>query len=280
MARRAVRWYKLCMSRFPRVATLALAASVVFSFSATPAFAQSEVDGATLGALVQFNPGTTESQMLDFIVSAADRYGMTPAAFAASSLAEARASYEYSDVPETPAAGIETASYTRTASLTTASAEDELGATTAATSGTKLGTAQRKGDIFTAPATTLWIQHGHTGIYYTTATIIEAPGIGQVVKKTAASSIYVDSGAHKLYVTTTQAKRNAAADWAASKLGYGYNLFFADNKHVEDDVYNCSQLVWAAYKKKAGLDIDANGGASVYPVDIRNSSLTTSYKTF
>ena len=259
------------MKRLTRAVAIGATASALIAFGATSAHGADPVDAATISALVSFNPGATNDQMLAFIIKAAERHEVAPEAFALSSLAEAQASVEASVVPEQrgAAGGIRTAG-----NLSGMSTNEST------SSSQKLGTAQRKGDIFTAPATTLWIQHGHTGIYYTTATIIEAPGMGQVVKKTSASSIYVDSGAHKLYVTTTQAKRNAAADWAATKLGYGYNLFFADNKNVEDDVYNCSQLVWAAYKKRAAVDIDANGGASVYPVDIRNSSLTTSYKQF
>jgi uncharacterized protein YycO len=259
------------MKRFTRAVAIGATATALIAFGATSAHSDDVVDAATIAALVSFNPGATSDEMLAFIVDAADRHGVTPEEFALSSLAEAQASVEASGVPEQrgTAGGIRLAGNISGMSTTESTSSSQ-----------KLGTAQRKGDIFTAPATTLWIQHGHTGIYYTTATIIEAPGMGQVVKKTSASSIYVDPGAHKLYVTTTQAKRNAAADWAATKLGYGYNLFFADNKNVEDDVYNCSQLVWAAYKKRAAVDIDANGGSSVYPVDIRNSSLTTSYKQF
>jgi len=259
------------MKRFTRAVAIGATASALIAFGTTAAYADAPVDEATISALAAFNPGTTDEEMLAFIVAAAERHGVDPEEFAQTSLAEAEASVEASELSEESDAG---------PSMRLAGNLSGMSTTESASSSQKLGTAQRKGDIFTAPATTLWIQHGHTGIYYTTGTVIEAPGIGQVVKKTSASSIYVDPGAHKLYVTTTQAKRNAAADWAATKLGYGYNLFFADNKHVDDDVYNCSQLVWAAYKKKASLDIDANGGSSVYPVDIRNSSLTTSYKQF
>jgi uncharacterized protein YycO len=263
------------MKRISRAVAVGAIASALIGFGATSAHADAPVDAATISALVSFNPGATDETMLAFVLDAAERHGVTPEEFARSSLAEAQASVEESGLSTHVAEQRGAAGSIHLAGNLSGMSTNE-----STSSSQTLGTAQRKGDIFTAPATTLWIQHGHTGIYYTTATIIEAPGMGQVVKKTSASSIYVDPGAHKLYVTTTQAKRNAAADWAATKLGYGYNLFFADNKNVEDDVYNCSQLVWAAYKKKAALDIDANGGSSVYPVDIRNSSLTTSYKQF
>ena len=274
------------MHPFSRTVAIVATASALVAFGLTPAHADDPVDDRLLSALVSFNPGTTNEMMLDFVVQAAERHGVSPEEFARASLSEAQESVAASTMAYSTAVAEDSPTTIRLASTTSSGTIQRAGNISGmstdenSSSSQKLGTAQRKGDIFTAPATTLWIQHGHTGIYYTTATIIEAPGLGQVVKKTSASSIYVDPGAHKLVVSTTQTKRNASADWAATKLGYGYNIFFADNRHVEDDVYNCSQLVWAAYKKKAGIDIDANGGASVYPVDIRNSSLTTSYKQF
>jgi len=273
------------MHPFSRTVAIIATTSALVAFGLTPARADDPVDARLLSALVSFNPGATNESMLALVIEAADRHGVTPEEFARSSLSEAQASVsestaEYSTAVADDATSNRPAATTTSGTIHRAGNISGMSTDENSSSSQKLGTAQRKGDIFTAPATTLWIQHGHTGIYYTTATIIEAPGLGQVVKKTSASSIYVDPGAHKLVVSTTQTKRNAAADWAATKLGYGYNIFFADNRNVDDDVYNCSQLVWAAYKKKAGLDIDSNGGSSVFPVDIRNSSLTTSYKQF
>jgi len=257
------------MRRFIRGFAITVVVSAMVSFITSPALADeliddpAYIDGATIHALSEFNPGTTDDELREFLVAAAERHGVTPAEFAASSLVEAQASAEASIPLEIPR-----------------SVMGRAVVVTAAATSVKLGTAARKGDVFTAPATTLGIAHGHSGIYYTTATVIEAPGLGRVVKKTAASSITVGAGAHKLYVITTQSKRDAAADWAATKLGLNYNPFFADNKNIEDDVYNCSQIVWAAYMKKAAIDLDDNGGSAVYPVDIRDSSKTTSYKTF
>jgi len=42
---------------------------------------------------------------------------------------------------------------------------------------------------------------------------------------------------------------------------------------------NCSQLVWATYTIKAGIALDSNGGFGVYPDNIKDSSLTSTYST-
>ena len=251
------------MTRFTRAAAAVVTACGLVSAFIHPAIAGDTIPRSTLEQLVALNPGTTTTDMIQFMDAAADRHGVTPGQFAARSLAEALASAEASKP-------LDRGVTNRGATIRTASA----------TSGTKLGAAAHKGDIFTAPSTTLWIAHGHSGIYSSTTTVVEAPGLGRVLKKTAASSIYVDPGARKLSIATTQKNRNAAADWAESKVGANYNLFFADNKTIEDDVYNCSQIIWAAYMKVANIDLDDNGGDSVFPVDLRDSVNAVSYKLF
>jgi len=256
------------MTRFTKAAAAVVTACSLVSAFIYPAIAGDTIPRSTLEQLVALNPGTTTTDMIEFMDAAADRHGVTPAQFAARSLAEAQASAEAS---KPLGSGVSNS----------AAANDGITIHTAsATSGTKLGSAAHKGDIFTAPSTTLWIAHGHSGIYSSTTTVVEAPGLGRVLKKTAASSIYVDPGARKLSIATTQENRNAAADWAESKVGAGYNLFFADNKTIEDDVYNCSQIIWAAYMKVANLDLDDNGGDSVFPVDLRDSVNAVGYKLF
>ena len=170
------------MRRFIRgfAVTVVVSAMGMASFIVSPACAHevigdgSYIDSATIHALSEFNPGTTDDELRAFIAEAAMRHGVTPAEFAASSLAEAQVSAEASVPLEIPQ-----------------SVMGRAVAVTASATSVKLGTAARKGDVFTAPATTLGIAHGHSGIYYTTATVIEAPGLGRVVKKTAASSITV-----------------------------------------------------------------------------------------
>lgn len=137
-----------------------------------------------------------------------------------------------------------------------------------------------KGDIFHTSSSTLGIDHGHVGIYYTTSQVVESiPSTG--VRTVSVGSRVIESGTVLMTVSTTTANRNAAANWAASRAGVdGYSYNFATNRltaHTGDK--NCSKLVWSAYQLNGGLDIDSNGGTGVYPNDIKNSSLTSTYKT-
>ncbi|UTR13934.1 hypothetical protein MM221_15145 [Salipaludibacillus sp. LMS25] len=143
----------------------------------------------------------------------------------------------------------------------------------------KLDPAVRKGDIFYTPSATLNIQHGHVGIYYTTERIVESvPKEG--VRKIKFNKRDVEKNAVMQRVKTTKKKRNAAANWANSRIGDSYSYNFATNRETsKKGAKNCSKLVWSAYKLKAGIDIDKNGGKGVYPKDIRDSSHTVTYKT-
>ena len=156
-----------------------------------------------------------------------------------------------------------------------------------------------KGDIFYIDNDAAW---NHVGLYTTATTIVEAmPEDGVQFWK------YNDTGAHQYVVTnpldkendscilrvdTTDAKRKAAAEWPGKNVAAGtpYDYDFLDNKqdiylrevyyygvkmlqaYPESDAYNCSELVWKAYKKAASVNLDSNGGLAVYPNNIKNSS--------
>lgn len=138
-----------------------------------------------------------------------------------------------------------------------------------------LGTAGRVGDVFYKPSST-----GHVGIYHTQNYFTEAPGIGKDVRSTYGPSYGVPKGTKKQYVSTYSSRRNAAGSWARTKVGAAYNAAgFAFNKKTGGPKYNCSQLVWAAYRVQ-GNDLDSNGGTGVYPRNIRDSPLTVTYKSF
>ncbi len=91
---------------------------------------------------------------------------------------------------------------------------------------------------------------------------------------------------YKVYKVTTSssgsnrynlATRGKVINWAQSKLGRPYDKGFSNNKKFtssEDEKYNCSELVWKAWKSEVGLDLDSNGGLGVYPNNITNSSRT------
>lgn len=129
----------------------------------------------------------------------------------------------------------------------------------------------RKGTFFYQPAATLFLQHGHIGMYYTKTTIIEAANPTDGIRSASVANRKVSSGSRIMSTNiTTVSQDESAANWAYGKRGNGYNNNFAVNRSCGGPNYNCSQLVWCAFKQKANIDLDNNGGLGVYPVDIRD----------
>ncbi len=61
--------------------------------------------------------------------------------------------------------------------------------------------------------------------------------------------------------------RRAARSYAAAQNGEPYRIH--SSKRDQSHWY-CSKLVWAGYKYRTGVDLDANGGYWVSPVDLYN----------
>ncbi|WP_010096257.1 YiiX/YebB-like N1pC/P60 family cysteine hydrolase [Ornithinibacillus scapharcae] len=139
------------------------------------------------------------------------------------------------------------------------------------------GKAKYKGDVMYSKAWT-GINHGHSAIYYTTTTVVHAPGPGKKSKaESAYNKIGLKNGIKMQYVKTTQTNRNKAANYAYNNLrNKPYDLNFAANKLTTSRL-NCSGLVWFAYEKSVGINLDGNGGPGVYPSNIRDSSKTVTY---
>lgn len=139
------------------------------------------------------------------------------------------------------------------------------------------GPSRYKGDVMYSNAWT-GINHGHSAIYYTTSTVVHAPGIGQTSRSESANNnIGLKNGIQLQYVDTTQTNRNNAANYAYNHLrNKPYDTNFAFNKTTISKL-NCSSLVWNAYMNTANLDLDSNGGPGVYPSNIRDSSRTVTY---
>lgn len=238
----------------------AVTASVFLLSVPTAAFAQTvDTDSAkdpALSRLVELNPGSTYEGMLASAQRYAHETGKPLHTVAKEALAEAEAHAKQ-----------EAAETTATPRLLAAGKTPSI------------GKALHQGDIFFTPASTSGIAHGHVGIYLDTSTIEEAiPSTG--VHKTSYAAISAPSGARKFSVKTTQAKRNRATTKAKSFIGRGYNIIgFAFNKTANGPM-NCSQLVWVSYKDGSGIDLDSNGGTGVYPTDIRDSKLVSTYKRF
>lgn len=230
--------------------------------SAMPALA--DPGNGSLNELASLNHGTSVTELRDSLSEFAQDEDISLDEAANRALAESKAS-----VREAKSVG---------------SLASRSGASVASSSGgsgtVTLGAATRKGDLFVSPASTLFVQHSHTGIYYSTATIVEAPGTGKNSQSIVSSSVKVGKGAVKQYVSTTSTNRGKAANHAFNKLrGKGCNSNFAVNKSTTGSKMNCSQLVWAAYKAATGIDLDGNGGLGVYPYNIKDSKKTVTYKT-
>lgn len=132
-----------------------------------------------------------------------------------------------------------------------------------------------KGDILvTKDAYKGLIPTGHAAIIYGSNQVIEALKQGVVTGKnnwnTSKKTCY---GAQ--VIGTTAAKRAKAADWAKKQLGKPYNYNFASINRT--DAFYCSQLVWAAYRSAALIDICPSkiAGKAIYPPDLIKSLKTT-----
>lgn len=245
------------MKRVTGILAAAVAAAFVFA-GAAPALAAGPEDPAeVVRELVALNPGATEAQLHAAAEEAARESGLSTEETLLRALEEAKASVEAASAAEVESAPRSSGNKT-----------------------VRLGAARHAGDIFVSPSATLFVQHGHTGIYHTTTSVVDAPGVGQRSRASDARWFKVGRGAVKQSVSVSTAKRNAAASHAYNRLrGKEYNMNFMFNKSTTGAQMNCSQLVWAAYKAGAGIDLDSNGGGGVYPYDIKHSPLTRTYQT-
>lgn len=71
------------------------------------------------------------------------------------------------------------------------------------------------------------------------------------------------------------AKRIAARDYCRAQNGEPYVL--SPYKKSESSWY-CSKLLWGSYYHTSKIDLDADGGAYVWPADILNDSQTSTFR--
>ncbi|WP_282783113.1 MULTISPECIES: YiiX/YebB-like N1pC/P60 family cysteine hydrolase [unclassified Nocardia] len=152
-----------------------------------------------------------------------------------------------------------------------------------------------RGDVFFSDATSYRVaNHGHNGIFvrndhtggtgdiWTVEAVNEELGVRLLkgdARKGVCRPIY-------LSVNTDNATRDAAAAFAEQQVGKGYNgNFLLTRTQVYDDSYNCSQLVWAAYKHASGGGLDISErypyqppNFGVYPIDILKSHNTRRFE--
>lgn len=78
--------------------------------------------------------------------------------------------------------------------------------------------------------------------------------------------------AYGLWVPSVSAWRRASArSYCAAQSGETYDI---NSSKTNQTRWYCSKLVWAGYKYQADVDLDANGGYWVAPVDLYNDAQT------
>lgn len=141
--------------------------------------------------------------------------------------------------------------------------------------------ADYRGDIFYYPSSTWSVNHGHVGIYRWRKVIVESANKKLGVRKISIYDRRVPAGETYLFwvgpgSNGTQSQYEywksvwqGSANYSNTKVGADYRDWWSANRTTSAP-YNCSQLVWAAYRTQASLDLDANGGDYVFPANIVN----------
>lgn len=99
-------------------------------------------------------------------------------------------------------------------------------------------------------------------------------GVFQRYMSTTGSNLWASSSVYQRNALwesgLTSYERESIKNYMQSQVGEPYNL--ASSKSNSSQWY-CSKLQWKAYNVCIGVDIDSNGGSTVYPLDIVNSSV-------
>ena len=98
----------------------------------------------------------------------------------------------------------------------------------------------------------------HSMVYVGNGKVVEACEYGVITS--SVSKFYGKADVYR--VSTSSSIKQAAVNFANSKLGCGYDviwLTYIGGKQVNGINYYCSELCWAAYKAQ-GVDIDQNPG--------------------
>lgn len=132
----------------------------------------------------------------------------------------------------------------------------------------------RKGVILaTSDAYKGLIPTGHAAIIYTSSSVVESISNGVVIGKNNWNTS--KNQAYGVTVSSTSSAQDAAAaDYCYGKRGIKYNYSFFDiNTRT---AFYCSQLVYAAYKDKYGIDLNTGDyGTAIHPMELVNTSKTS-----
>lgn len=163
-------------------------------------------------------------------------------------------------------------------------------------SGTPALAARYVGDIFvTTNGLTVGARNfGHTGIYYRQNRILHAPGVQYRAQIQDIDQVLMGPGTAYMTTSLSIQKQIDVAEYARDKYeGQYYNPLVFTNKIPDgltfsgtplnpSSLVNCSELVWSAYKKKGGIDLDGETLNTielfaVFPWDIERSNNTYTY---
>lgn len=121
---------------------------------------------------------------------------------------------------------------------------------------------------------------GHAGLFdrsryssilsYAVLSANVSPVNGVQVEKCAKYRLY--DRAYGLRVPQEYSHRVSVRDFALRQLGKPYSVL-ASKTDLRS--FYCSKLAWAAYRYQTGVDLDADGGTWVWPVDLLNSRYTS-----
>ena len=120
-----------------------------------------------------------------------------------------------------------------------------------------------KGVIKIAGIAEWLIGYSHSAIYIGNGKMIEAFDEG--VRIASTSMIHNADCARIERVSTSDSRKVAAVNFMKAQLGKPYDFKWTTwigGKEVYGSSYYCSELAWAGYKAKAGVDIDRNTGWS------------------
>ena len=208
--------------------------------------------------LARLNPGTTSAQMQKSVTAFAKKNKRPVSVVARETLAEAK---EYAG-----------------------ESESQLPATAAKNpfAGTKVKVPKAAiGDIF------WWnSRYNHVGLYMAKNRVVHIPNKDSKVVRAYVSNLASQKAVKVMFVNDknrsenriSKKKRKIASDFAEKQVGKKYNTNLVGNKVVKSKTYNCSQLVWAAWKHAAKVDLDNGLTMGVYPNDIVEDWRTHVYK--
>lgn len=116
------------------------------------------------------------------------------------------------------------------------------------------------------------IPTGHAAIVWSSKSVIESTADGVKWGKNNWSS--KKKTCYGVTVKTTTAKNDrGAANWCRNQIGKPYNYNYLNVKTRSK--FYCSQLVWAAYKDKYGVDLNTSKfGKAIHPMELVESSKT------